>query len=805
MALVSTTAGVLSWAPVGTGNGDFMKDGSVTMTGPLKMTPAALPGSPVAGEIVFDSAASNALKYYNGSSWQTVGTGTGNGDFKADGSVAMTGDFDAGTKNLTNIGTNITAAADLILAAGGSNKSITLTPTGTGVVTSSSPLVVTPTSLPASAVAGELAFDSAASNALKFYNGSSWQTVGTGTGNGNGDFMKDGSVAMTGNFNAGGHSVIGDSASSGNLTLDSTSDTTKGNIILQPSGGNVGIGTTTTTATLTIKEGSANGGMTIKGTTGVNGGNADFNLITQSANGQWNIAASNSAGNFAIWDTVNSKGPLTIEPNAAANSLYLKSGGNVGIGTTTPVTNLEVVGGFQVTKPAASQAAMATLNGDETAYSETRYMTANNGSTYWRVLALGDSYSSNPGVFQIRRNASTALVTILPGGNIGFGTVSPSYPLDIAGTANSALYTNIQNNSTGTTAYSGFNAKNDAGAAVTMFIGGSGATATNAGLSAANLAIVQSSAAATGGLLLNASASAPVVFGTANAERMRIDSGGNVGIGTTAPVKALDVNGQGQIKRLYLTDDIATGGGAHLGINRSDNTKQTYIMFSDANVQKFLIGTPSGSNNLSFTNSGGGNFMFPGGSVGIGTTSPSYKLDVTGDVNATGCVRASGSSIGGTCSSDERLKTDIQPFDLGLDALLGISPKTFRYNGLGEHPASDKPELGVIAQDVEKTAPQLIVNKQVKLHPDDQQTVEIKQVNYTAFTYVLINAVKDLYHSWFNDSQEIHRELASIKAENDQLKSDGAVKDQKIDLLEKENSAIKAYLCDKDPNASICH
>src|SRR5262249_28091793 len=151
---------------------------------------------------------------------------------------------------------------------------------------------------------------------------------------------------------------------------------------------------------------------------------------------------------------------------------------------------------------------------------------------------------------------------------------------------------------------------------------------------------------------------------------------------------------------------------------------------------------------------------------------------------ASGCVRASGTVLGGTCASDIRLKTDIRSFDLGLAALFGVSPKIFKYSGLGEHPASVHDELGVVAQDVEKSAPELIVQKRVKLHKEDQQLTEIKEVNYSALIYVVINAVKELHHLWFDSDQEFRRELSSIKAEN---------------------ARLKAYLCGQNPDAPICH
>jgi trimeric autotransporter adhesin len=149
------------------------------------------------------------------------------------------------------------------------------------------------------------------------------------------------------------------------------------------------------------------------------------------------------------------------------------------------------------------------------------------------------------------------------------------------------------------------------------------------------------------------------------------------------------------------------------------------------------------------------------------------------------------------CISDARLKSEVKPFELGLDILMGVSPKSFKYNGLGGVPASSKPELGIIAQDLEKTAPELVLKKEVKLQPTDLKPTEIKQVNYGAFSFILINSVKDLYHRWFNDSQSLHRELTALK--------------NKADLLEKNNQALKAqvqalktYLCADDADAPFC-
>jgi hypothetical protein len=159
--------------------------------------------------------------------------------------------------------------------------------------------------------------------------------------------------------------------------------------------------------------------------------------------------------------------------------------------------------------------------------------------------------------------------------------------------------------------------------------------------------------------------------------------------------------------------------------------------------------------------------------------------------DASGCVRAGGSATLGSCASDERLKKEIHPFSLGLKEVLGLNPVHYKFNGLGETEDDGKPQLGLIAQDVEKVAPDLIVKQYRKLHPKDKEDSEIKAVKYGALIYAVINSVKDLYHQWIEDSSAKDREIQALKSDNAILKS--------------ENAQIKAYLCAKDPDADFCN
>lgn len=142
------------------------------------------------------------------------------------------------------------------------------------------------------------------------------------------------------------------------------------------------------------------------------------------------------------------------------------------------------------------------------------------------------------------------------------------------------------------------------------------------------------------------------------------------------------------------------------------------------------------------------------GNMGIAKTAPAYTLDVTGDIRGTGCLRSSAGVFSGVCVSDRRLKEEIKPFTASLDTLTQLSPKSFRYSGLGPDPKSKKRELGLIAQEVEKVSPSLVSKEKIKLRSENHFTT-IKKVNYTSLTYIIINAVKELGQKTFETKRKI--------------------------------------------------
>jgi hypothetical protein len=157
------------------------------------------------------------------------------------------------------------------------------------------------------------------------------------------------------------------------------------------------------------------------------------------------------------------------------------------------------------------------------------------------------------------------------------------------------------------------------------------------------------------GLILTADGATYLRFDTNSAERMRIDSSGNVGIGTSSPSALLHVNGTARATSMSLNGlsigDYAlynglvtrVGNGAGIGINSANSTDNAYIYFgygtTSPQQQGAAIGRIGGDQLSLFTASVERLRITPTGSVQLATSGTSI-LNSSGRpiLNQTGSI-----------------------------------------------------------------------------------------------------------------------------------------------------------------------
>ena len=137
---------------------------------------------------------------------------------------------------------------------------------------------------------------------------------------------------------------------------------------------------------------------------------------------------------------------------------------------------------------------------------------------------------------------------------------------------------------------------------------------------------------------INGYSNHPMLFSTNNTERMRIDSSGNVGIGTSSPTNTLHTSGTG-VQRIQLdaTDNNAAGAGLYMRVlNSGSLVGNATIRVDNVGNIDFFNGTSSESQKMT---------ILADGKVGIGTASPAKPLSVyAGDASGNVILTRAGTS-----------------------------------------------------------------------------------------------------------------------------------------------------------------
>lgn len=194
------------------------------------------------------------------------------------------------------------------------------------------------------------------------------------------------------------------------------------NLLLNPSGGNVGIGTTSPAVALSVVG-------AITGTGAITGGSfSTAGAIT--ATGTITGGALSSTGTITATGAVTG-GSFSTAGAISASTNITTSGGNIGIGTTTPGTRLQIDDGVN-TGPYAS----ATITRPTNSHTGSHMAFVRSG-----VQAMGVGYAPSLNIFGFGQGVSgvafspSYLSIDQNNGNVGVGIASPTTKLDVNGNA----------------------------------------------------------------------------------------------------------------------------------------------------------------------------------------------------------------------------------------------------------------------------------------------------------------------------------------------------------------------------------
>ena len=283
--------------------------------------------------------------------------------------------------------------------------------------------------------------------------------------------------------------------------------------------------------------------------------------------------------------------------------MVLNSSGNVGIGTTSPGAKLDVSGGDIRLRSNSTYIRITDSNG-----SQNRVLGINSSNNMY--IGPIDSYQGGGIIYGASANVQyhgfygggSEKVRITSSGNVGIGTASPSELLHLSSTGPARLLIEADTDNVTETDNAQIILKQDGGAVV----GNLGYKTNTNGLEITNQYV---------------GADGVLTFGTSNAERMRINYLGNVGIGTTSPNHELVVEGGASSPNIELKNTSYSNGGFVL--NRANYTQQ-WKWWAESSIMYFgfSIDESTYSNKLVIKSNG---------NVGIGTTNPGDKLVVQGD------------------------------------------------------------------------------------------------------------------------------------------------------------------------------
>ena len=501
-------------------------------------------------------------------------------------------------------------------------------------------------------------------------------------------------------------------------------------------------GSLTATGVIGIKTSTPNATLTINGNVSANSDISTSSKFYGDGSSITNINGANIQ--FQTIPTNRLTGTLDAGTLIAPNSIY-----------ATQLATNAAISGTQLSPTAAilpSQLSIGAPNWDtsaNTTISGTLNITSNGANTFKNLLIQGDGTNAyirptnaNSNLYLGSNN--TNYVTIQSGGNVGIGG-TPSYPLDILKLGS----TRITNGEFIANGYV-LNGSNDAAKGQARFIAGNygvihrndgsiyyilttasgdqygaynalrpfainlttGIVTMSNGVIVNNGLTVNQSSTINGGLTVNGGQ-------TINSGGITVSGGANIsGSATISGGLTLDnlnlTSNQSVAGALNVTSNITGSSSLTLGGPIYLNNSQAIISKDSSNTYRTLLSLGS-DNYVNIFNAGNNTvrILNQAGNANLVTLS-----DSSGNLTATGDV---------TAYSDERLKKDVKTIDNALEKVNQLRGVSY------ERIDSGKKQIGVIAQEVEKVIPEVVLDGE-----------DYKSVSYGNIVGLLIEAIKDL-------------------------------------------------------------
>jgi len=392
-------------------------------------------------------------------------------------------------------------------------------------------------------------------------------------------------------------------------------------------------------------------------------------------------------------------GKHIIFGTSGSDKMIINSSGNVGIGTTTPLAGLHLFNRTLRIQKSASDRKLEFID-DRTGANHFSIEHDANQIYFYNVTT-----TESP--LKIKNNGDV----VMSAGNVGIGTDSPANKLHIAANSGTTILElqRTNTNTTGTIGAIQFNANDDHAVSAIVAIG-------DGDDEGSHLAFNTTSAA-----------SANSYF-TSTTERMRIDSSGNVGIGTSSVQSGTKVaihdgatsvaSSSGRTLQvasdttptigLYLSGSPSTGdtvGNFDFIANNSDGDQ---FEWTAARIDSYLVSAASGVRRAGmrfYTSTSNGQTLERiridnTGNVGIGTDSPVSKLHVAGKAFIGDASTTESEFPSSTASMHiHEIVDDASGVDLGNEAHIVISTGTVQtgvqgYTGSLWFGSSDYPAAG---------------------------------------------------------------------------------------------------------------